>query len=286
MIGKKPDWLKIKLRSSKDKTEVEEILKRRSLNTVCKEANCPNLMECYNKKTATFMILGSVCTRNCSFCGVAKGMPSEVDKNEPRNIAAAVGELGLFHAVITSVTRDDLPDGGAGHFADVIKKIKGLNKKIVVEVLVPDFSGRLESIKIIAESGPDIVNHNIETVPRLYPSVRPGAIYERSLMLLKNIKSARIYTKSGIMLGLGERREEVVRVMSDLREAGCEMLTVGQYLAPSKEHQEVFEYVDPAVFDMYGEIGRRLGFLSVASGPLIRSSYNSGEFFDKLRSSL
>ncbi len=287
MINKKPDWLKIRVRSSKEKAEVEEILNRFSLNTVCEEAECPNLMECYNKKTAAFMILGSVCTRNCTFCGVSKGQVSEVDKNEPGNVAAAIKELHLSHVVITSVTRDDLSDGGAAHFAEVIKNIRNLGKKIVIEVLVPDFSGSLESLKLIAGAGPDIINHNVETVPRLYPEVRPAAVYKRSLLLIKNVKrlNNRIYSKSGIMVGLGEKRKEVIRVMSDLRKAGCEMLTIGQYLAPSKKHHEVVEYISPDIFEMYRKTGLKLGFMSVASGPFVRSSYNACEFFSMMDTS-
>ena len=283
MQDKKPDWLKIKVRSSKEKSEVEEILKRLTLHTVCEEADCPNLMECFDKKTAAFMILGNICTRNCTFCGVSKGNPSIIDKSEPWNIAQAVNELELSHVVITSVTRDDLPDGGAAHFADTIKRVKEKAGKITVEVLVPDFSGSFKFLNIIVSASPDIINHNVETVPRLYPEVRPMSVYERSLKLLKYIKSRSrcIYTKSGMMVGLGEKEDEVTNVMSDLREAGCDMLTIGQYLAPSKNHHRVIEYVKPAVFDRYRETALRLGFISVASGPLVRSSYNAGKFFNK-----
>ena len=230
------------------------------------------------------MILGNVCTRNCTFCGVSKGRPSKPDVNEPENIASAARELGLSHVVITSVTRDDIFDGGADHFAATIKALRNGCEKITIEVLIPDFSGSPESLKIVAGAGPDIINHNVETVPRLYPEVRPMASYERSLSLLKNVKSldgGTFRTKSGIMAGLGEKPEEVINVMADLRRAGCDMLTIGQYLAPSKFHHEVKEYVNPAVFDMYRQEGVKLGFLSVAAGPFIRSSYNAGEFYNK-----
>ncbi|MGA2142014.1 MAG: lipoyl synthase [Brevinematales bacterium] len=284
MNGKKPEWLKIKVVSSFQKTYLEGLLKRLSLHTVCEEANCPNLMECFDKKTAAFMILGNVCTRNCAFCAVSKGIPSKPDENEPENIALAAFEIGLSHVVITSVTRDDLFDGGASHFAETIKALRNKCGKIAIEVLIPDFSGSMESLEIVAGAGPDIINHNVETVPRLYPEVRPMASYERSLSLLKNVKNlggGKRLTKSGIMAGLGEKPEEVIAVMEDLRRAGCEMLTIGQYLAPSKHHHEVKEYVNPAVFDMYRQEGIKLGFLSVAAGPFIRSSYNAGEFYNK-----
>lgn len=280
----KPDWLKIKVINSKDKRDVEEILKRFSLHTVCEEALCPNRMECFNRRTATFMVLGNVCTRNCTFCNVVKGRPSGVDDKEPENIAAAVNELGLHHVVITSVTWDNLPDGGAHHFARVIRIIKDLHKKVVIEVLIPDFMGSLDSLRIIADALPQIINHNVETVPRLYPEVRPAADYQRSLELLKNVKSlyGNIHTKSGIMAGLGETEDEVVQVMKDLRQAGCEMLTVGQYLAPSKNHRPVFEYVHPDQFEKYKNNGLGLGFKSVASAPFVRSSYLAGEIFEML----
>ncbi len=281
----KPDWLKIRIRNSKEKSEVEEVLGRLSLHTVCSEALCPNLMECFSSKTAAFMILGQVCTRDCTFCGVAKGEPSPVDKGEPARIAAAVSELELSHAVITSVTRDDLPDGGAGQFAGVIKCIRDTGRNTVIEVLVPDFKGSIDSLKCVADAGPMIINHNVETVPRLYPEVRPSADYGRSVELIRNIKrlDKRIYSKSGIMAGLGESFSEVAGVMEDLRGAGCEMLTIGQYLAPSKDHHRVVEYIRPDIFEKYRIEALRMGFKSVSSGPFVRSSYNAGDAFGSIR---
>jgi lipoyl synthase len=280
----KPEWLKIKITHSKDKLEVENILKRLSLHTVCEEALCPNRMECFSRKTATFMVLGTFCTRNCTFCNVEKadGKTTGPDKNEPENVANAVKELGLAHTVITSVTRDDLPDGGAGHFAEVIGRIKQKGVKTVIEVLIPDFQGNLEALNKVILAGPHIINHNVETVPRLYPEVRPMADYRRSLELIRRVKSieSSIYTKSGIMLGLGENGQEVLQAMRDLRENGCEMITIGQYLAPSKLHHPVIEYVHPDVFEKYKKAGMEMGFKSVSSGPFVRSSYHAGEVFN------
>lgn len=281
MGNPKPEWLKIKVRSGGERTKVEEILRKLSLHTVCEEANCPNRMECFGRKTATFMILGRICTRNCAFCNVEKGnlKPHPVDKDEPLHVAQAVQKLGLRHAVVTSVTRDDLPDGGAGHFAAVIGEIKRLNAGVAVEVLIPDFRGDYDSLRTVVNAAPEIINHNIETVPSLYPSVRPKALYERSLELLTRIKAidAGIFSKSGIMLGLGEKKEEVLAVFRDLRDAGCDFLTVGQYLAPSRSHHPVIEYVRPEAFKEYEEIALKMGFKHVASGPLVRSSYRADD---------
>ena len=275
MYKVKPDWLKIKVEGGENRKQVEEILNRLALHTVCEEANCPNLMECFCKKTATFMILGNVCTRKCTFCNVMKGSAVPIDPNEPSNIASAVKELGLKHVVITSVTRDDLPDGGSGHFANVIRAIRAIDRQVTIEVLIPDFLGCLGSLKEVITAKPDIINHNVETIPRLYPSVRPMAVYSRSLELLKNVKEIdpSILTKSGIMVGLGEEQDEVIEVFRDLRMNRCDMLTVGQYLAPSKNHHPVVEYVHPEVFDQYKQIGEEIGFYHVASAPLVRSSY-------------
>ena len=228
------------------------------------------------------MILGCVCTRNCTFCDVRKGKPQLVDPEEPVNVAQAVRELNLKHAVITSVTRDDLLDGGAGHFAEVIKKIKDLTGNVTVEVLIPDFKGNANSLQKIADAGPEIINHNIETVSRLYPEVRPMASYRRSLELLKNIKllNENIFSKSGIMIGLGEEEDEVINVMKDLRSVECDFLTIGQYLAPSKNHHPVVEYKHPDVFNRYKEIGKKLGFKYIASAPLVRSSYQADKTLD------
>ncbi|MGI6777376.1 MAG: lipoyl synthase [Acetivibrionales bacterium] len=278
----KPEWLKIKSQNSEELNAVEGILKKLSLNTVCDEANCPNRMECFSRKTATFMILGSICTRNCTFCNVNKQKPTPVDKEEPQHVAQAVKELQLKHVVITSVTRDDLPDGGAGHFADVIKEVRKLNNNIKIEVLIPDFKGNRNSLEKVVEAKADIINHNVETVPRLYPEVRPMAVYRRSLELIRNVKSmdGSIYTKSGIMLGLGEKEEEVIEVFRDLRDARCDFLTVGQYLAPSKKHHPVIEYIHPDKFEEYKKIGLDMGFKYVASGPLVRSSYQAEKAFE------
>ncbi|HCX65354.1 MAG TPA: lipoyl synthase [Eubacteriaceae bacterium] len=281
---KKPDWLKIKVNVKKSQ-EVTEMLRELKLTTVCEEANCPNKVECFTKKTATFMILGSNCTRNCTFCNVEKHQTTPVDEKEPDHIAHAINKMGMKHVVITSVTRDDLADGGSNHFAKVIHTIKEKTDGVTVEVLIPDFQGDRKALLNVIKESPQIINHNIETVPRLYPTVRPMAIYRRSLELLKNVKKEDpgIITKSGIMLGLGESREEVMEVLKDLREVDCDVLTIGQYLAPSKEHHEVVEYVHPDVFAAYKEEAMRMGFRYVASDPFVRSSYNAFEAMESLR---
>ena len=277
MYQSKPEWLRVRVSGGSRRAEVEEILKRLSLHTVCEQANCPNITECFGRRTATFMILGKVCTRNCTFCDVHKGNPDMVDADEPLHVAQAVKELNLRHVVVTSVTRDDLPDGGAGHYAAVIGKIRELNPEVAIEVLIPDFEGYYEALATVINARPDILNHNVETVPRLYPEVRPMAVYRRSLELLQNVKklSDDIYTKSGIMLGLGENEREVLEVFRDLREAGCDFLTVGQYLAPSKSHHPVVEYVHPDAFEEYKAKALDMGFKYVASAPLVRSSYQA-----------
>lgn len=274
---RKPEWLKIKLHGEKNRTDVEEILKRLSLNTVCKEANCPNRVECYGRKTATFMILGKYCTRNCTFCVVQKNIPEPVDPEEPSNVARAVSELNLEHVVITSVTRDDLSDNGSRHFAKVTEEIKKLSPNVVIELLIPDFQGSYEALSTVVNVKPHIINHNIETVPRLYPEVRPMAIYERSLELLKNAKliDKNILTKSGIMVGLGENKKELISVFKDLREVDCDFLTIGQYIAPSKQHHPVVEYIHPNTFEEYRILATQAGFKHVASAPLVRSSYHA-----------
>lgn len=278
-LKRKPEWLRINLKEGRSFNNVTDLLRSHSLNTVCEEANCPNRMECFTKKTATFMILGSVCTRNCTFCNVTKSTVEQVDHDEPKRVADAVVSLGLKHAVITSVTRDDLVDGGASHFAEVIKEIRSRNKNITIEVLIPDLKGAINALKIVVDAKPDIINHNIETVKRLYPEVRPMAVYERSLELINNVKNLNpnIKTKSGIMLGLGENYDEVIKVFKDLREYNCDILTVGQYLAPSKEHHPVIDYIHPDIFDKYKKEALELGFTYVASSPLVRSSYNAEE---------
>lgn len=281
-IKRKPEWLRIKLREGRNLDYVKEILTEYSLNTVCEEANCPNRVECFSKKTATFMILGSECSRNCKFCNVSHGNLQAVDLKEPENIANATMKLGLKYVVITSVTRDDLPDGGAQHFANVIKAIKDVNEKTIVEVLIPDFQGNIDALKKAVDVKPEIINHNIETIPRLYKEVRPMAIYERSLNLLKNVKTMdkNILTKSGIMVGLGETENEVIEVFKHLRQVECDFLTVGQYLAPSTKHHPVVEYIPLDVFDKYKEAAYNLGFKFVASGPLVRSSYNAADMYE------
>jgi lipoyl synthase len=281
-MKKKPEWLRIKIRQGHNLEYVKDMLKKLNLNTVCVEANCPNKIECFSKKTATFMILGSECSRKCRFCNVSHGELQKVDPMEPENIAKATFDLGLKHVVITSVTRDDIPDGGAGHFADVIRAIKAKDDKIIVEVLIPDLQGNIESLQKVVDAKPEIINHNIETVPRLYEDVRPIAVYERSLELLKNVKKldSSIMTKSGLMVGLGETQEEVIETMKDLRKFECDFLTIGQYLQPSSEHYPVKEYVKPEVFEMYKEEATKLGFSFVASSPLVRSSYNASEMYE------
>ncbi len=281
-MKRKPEWLRIDLNKGRSLDYVKEILKRFSLNTVCEEANCPNRMECFSKKTATFMILGSQCSRNCKFCNITHGETQLVDPEEPQNVAKAAIELELKHIVITSVTRDDLSDGGAKHFSEVVKAIKASDKDIVVEVLIPDFQGDYDALEIVVKSKPEIINHNIETVPRLYTEVRPEAIYQRSLDLLKNVKAidGTILTKSGIMVGLGEKEDEVIQVLKDLRSAQCDFLTIGQYLAPSAKHYPVVEYVTPDMFKSYKEKALSMGFSFVASAPLVRSSYNAAEMLE------
>lgn len=272
---RKPTWLRRDIVSDTNSSQVKGIIKNFNLNTVCQEANCPNQMECYSKRTATFMILGRNCTRNCTFCNVTREKPDPIDIDEPTKVATAVHRLGLKYAVITSVTRDDLDDEGAEQFAKVTKAIKSRDSATYVELLIPDLSGREELIDIVLDASPDVLNHNIETVPRLYETVRPMALYKRSLSVIKYAKkhSPHIQTKSGIMVGLGETTDEVIQVMKDLRDHQCDTLTIGQYLRPSKKHIPVVEYIHPKQFEWYKEIALSLGFKSVASGPLVRSSY-------------
>ncbi|MGL1890743.1 MAG: lipoyl synthase [Spirochaetaceae bacterium] len=279
---KKPDWLRIKVNQNDNLTFIEDLLKKRSLNTVCNEAMCPNRGECYSKKTATFIVLGKVCTRNCTFCTVTKGKTETPDINEPGNIALAVKEMGLRHVVITSVTRDDLADGGSAHFAEIINRIKESSPSVIIEVLIPDFRGNEDALRTVIDAAPDIINHNMETVKSLYDEVRPQAKYEQSLELLKRVKeiAPEIVTKSGIMLGLGETADQIFYLLKDLREVECQILTIGQYLAPSEDHHEVVEYIHPDKFEEYKRLGEKLGFLSVASSPLVRSSYNAEEMYN------
>lgn len=279
MMRQKPEWLKIQIIDPAKRARMTGLLKQLNLHTVCEEANCPNRMECFGRGTATFMILGSVCTRNCAFCAVTKGKPQPIDPGEPESVAQAVKNLGLRHAVITTVTRDDLPDGGAGVFAEVIRQIRAVSPQTTVEVLISDLRGDWNALKIIAAAGPEILGHNVETIPRLYPEVRPKAVYSRSLELLVRAKelAPATLTKSGVMVGLGETHAEVLEVFEDLRKADCDILTVGQYLAPSTRHHPVAAYVAPEEFGRYEEEGYRMGFRFVASGPLVRSSYHAEE---------
>jgi len=273
-----PDWIKVQF-SGTHKTK--KILRSHKVSTVCEEARCPNQGVCFSNNTATFLILGDRCTRNCSFCAVESGVPLPPDPEEPERVASASVALGLEYVVITSVTRDDLPDGGAGQFAATIKAIRKRKPEMKIEVLTPDFKGSQDALKTVLSAGPEVFNHNIETVPRLYPKVRPKADYSVSLNMLKLAKIfyPEIKTKSGIMLGLGERETEVLAVMEDLRKAGCDFLTIGQYLRPSKENLPVIEYIRPEVFDKYRIIGEGMGFKAVASSPLTRSSMNAREMY-------
>ena len=278
-----PDWIRTKHRPEGLRS-TSRLLRRHGLSTVCEEARCPNKSECFSKPTATFMILGSECTRNCGFCSVTKSAPKPPDEYEPLRVALASEEMGLKYIVLTSPTRDDLPDGGAGHFAKTVLEIKKRLPNTTVEVLTPDFRGSIDALKTVLESGPDVFNHNVETVPRLYPVVRPQADYMRSLSLLKEAKrlSPRtkiINTKSGLMVGLGERVEEVLDVMADLREAGCDFLTIGQYLMPAKANLPVVEYLTPEVFEELRVKALGMGFKYAASSPLVRSSMNAEEVY-------
>ena len=282
---RKPPWIRVKLPSGETYSRVRSIIRKYRLHTVCDEALCPNISECWGSGTATIMLLGDTCTRACKFCAVKTGNPrGYVDRDEPRRVAEAVKELNLDYVVLTSVTRDDLEDGGASIYAETVRLVKEVCPDIIVEVLIPDFNNDPNALKIVVESGVDVVAHNIETVERLTPKVRdPRAGYWKSLKTLKMVKdlSDKVYTKSSIMLGLGERDDEVVKAMRDLRSVGVDILTIGQYLQPTKHHLPVVEYVTPEKFRWFKEIGERLGFLYVASGPLVRSSYKAGEYFIK-----
>jgi lipoic acid synthetase len=275
---RKPDWIRMKAPSHPEVGRIKNLLREHDLHTVCEEASCPNLGECFSHGTATFLIMGNICTRRCPFCDVAHGKPDALDKNEPAHLAKTIAAMKLKHVVITSVDRDDLRDGGAAHFGDCIREVRGQSPLTRVEILVPDFRGRMdEALRAFAENPPDIFNHNLESVPRLYKAVRPGADYQWSLDLIKNF--ARIYpdvpTKSGLMLGLGETIEEVKQVMQDLREHDCKMLTLGQYLQPSRHHLAVERFVTPDEFNELAELAKQMGFDHVASGPMVRSSYHA-----------
>jgi lipoic acid synthetase len=284
-IKKKPDWIRSKLSNSKEFFLTKTIVNKNNLATVCQEANCPNITECWSKRHATFLIMGNTCTRACAFCDVITGKPKSLDPFEPYKIANAVKKLNLKHAVITSVDRDDLNDGGANHFFEVINEIKKLNSSTTIEVLTPDFLRKGESYKKVVEAAPDVFNHNIETVPGLYRQVRPGSRYFASVELLKNVKkiNKNIFTKSGIMVGLGENKDEILQVMDDLRSAEVDFLTIGQYLQPSAKHHPLDRYYKPEEFDELKTIAVSKGFLLVSSSPLTRSSYHADEDFAVLQ---
>ncbi|EAW30615.1 lipoyl synthase [marine gamma proteobacterium HTCC2143] len=275
---KKPDWIRVRMPISPEVTRIKQTLRKHKLASVCEEAQCPNLGECFSGGTATFMIMGEICTRRCPFCDVAHGRPNALDIDEPRQLALAIADMGLKYVVITSVDRDDLKDGGAQHFADCIRETRALMPGIKVETLVPDFRGRMDvALDILVQEAPDVFNHNLESVPSLYRKIRPGSDYQWSLDLLKNYKLRRpdVLTKSGLMLGLGETAEELIQVMKDMRDHDIDMITMGQYLQPSRDHLPIDRYVTPEEFDEFGRIAEDLGFKAVASGPLVRSSYHA-----------
>lgn len=279
-VQRKPDWIRVRIPATPKINEIKEKLRKHRLHTVCEEASCPNLGECFGGGTATFMIMGDICTRRCPFCDVGFGRPNPLDTEEPENLAKAIADMGLRYVVITSVDRDDLKDGGAQHFADCIRLTREYSPNIEVEVLVPDFKGKLPlALDILSAEAPDVFNHNLETVPRLYKSSRPGSNYQVSLKLLKAYKEARpdIRTKSGLMLGLGETKEEVIEVMHDMREHKIDHITLGQYLQPSRDHLPVQRFVTPEEFEELAEIAKELGFSHVASGPMVRSSYHADQ---------
>ena len=284
-IKKKPSWIRSKIIDTKEYFKTKEIINKKKLHTVCQEASCPNISECWSKRHATFMIMGDTCTRACAFCDVKTGKPNFIDPLEPSRIALATKELKLKHVVITSVDRDDLEDGGAKHFSNVILETRKVNQDTTIEVLTPDFLKKGDAYKKVVKANPDVFNHNIETVPSLYRKVRPGSRYFASVNLLKNVKdiSKKIFTKSGIMLGLGETKEEVLQVMDDLLSANVDFLTIGQYLQPSTKHYPLKYYVHPNEFDEYKSIALSKGFLIVSSSPLTRSSYHADEDFSKMK---
>jgi lipoic acid synthetase len=284
-VLRKPDWIRVKAPGSPGYAETKRIVREHGLHTVCEEAGCPNIGECWTKKHATMMIMGDTCTRACAFCNVRTGLPKPLDPKEPENVAEAVAKLGLEHVVITSVDRDDLADGGAAHFAAVIRAIRARTPMTTIEVLTPDFLRKDGALEVVVEARPDVFNHNLETVPGLYLQIRPGARYFHSLRLLQRVKELdpTMFTKSGIMVGLGERREEVLQLMDDLRSADVDFLTIGQYLQPTRKHAEVKRFVTPEEFKSYERIAYAKGFLLVSASPLTRSSYHAGEDFARLR---
>ena len=282
---RKPDWIRVRAPGSPVYRETEQIVRENGLVTVCEEAGCPNIGECWSKKHATMMIMGEICTRACAFCNVRTGMPAPLDADEPEKVAIAVEKLGLLHVVITSVDRDDLPDGGAEHFARVIRAIRARTPRTTIEVLTPDFLRKDGALEVVVAARPDVFNHNLETVPSKYLKVRPGARYFHSIRLLQRVKELdpTMFTKSGIMVGLGEERNEVLQLMDDLRSADVDFLTIGQYLAPTRKHHPVVRFVPPDEFAAYATIADAKGFLLVSSSPLTRSSHHAGEDFERLR---
>jgi lipoyl synthase len=284
-VQKKPDWIRVKAPVSEGYFATQKIMRDNGLHTVCEEAGCPNIGECWEKKHATFMIMGDTCTRACAFCNVKTGLPGALDANEPGHVADATAKLGLAHIVVTSVDRDDLPDGGARHFAETIRAIRARCPQTTIEVLTPDFLRKDGALEIVVEARPDVFNHNLETVPSLYLTVRPGARYFHSLRLLQRVKELdpAMFTKSGIMVGLGEDRNEVLQVMDDMRSAQVDFLTIGQYLQPTRKHHEVKRFVPPEEFKSLETVAYTKGFLMVASSPLTRSSHHAGEDFARLK---
>ncbi|MGF1543617.1 MAG: lipoyl synthase [Parvularculaceae bacterium] len=284
-IQRKPSWIRVKAPVSKGYAETREIVRARGLHTVCEEASCPNIGECWSKKHATMMIMGDTCTRACAFCNVRTGVPAPLDPDEPAKVADASAQMGLAHVVITSVDRDDLDDGGAAHFADVVRALRARSPDTTIEILTPDFLRKAGAAETVIDARPDVFNHNLETVPRLYLSIRPGARYYHSLRLLERVKERdpQQFTKSGLMVGLGESREEVMQVMDDMRSAGVDFITIGQYLQPTRKHAAVDRFVPPEEFQSYETIARAKGFLMVSASPLTRSSHHAGEDFAKLK---
>jgi lipoic acid synthetase len=284
LLIRKPRWLKRRLPTGPEYEYVRGLLKKSRLHTVCQEAKCPNIWECFSRRTSTFLIMGPSCTRNCRFCAVAHGLPVPVDLGEPERVAEAAQSMGLSYVVVTSVTRDDLPDGGASHFAKTIREIRKRMPEMLAEVLIPDFQGSRDAFHTVLKAHPDVLSHNLETVPRLYASARPGALYRRSLDLLKQAKQIdpAIPTKSGLMLGLGETSEEIEKTLQDLLDSGCSILTLGQYLQPTREHLPVKRYIPPEEFDHWKETAIEMGFSGVASGPFVRSSYHARELFQEV----
>ena len=284
-MSKLPAWLIKKTPKQQNINKIQDLLGEIPLCTVCQSAKCPNIGECFSKNTLTFMIMGNVCTRNCKFCAVSPGTPQPLDPNEPQHIADAAQKLGLKYIVITSVTRDDLEDGGANHFANCIRTVRSQIPEAKIEVLIPDLNGNLDALKIILEAEPDVLNHNVETIPRLYKNVRPQANFEQSLKILRSAKALKknIYTKSGFMVGLGEEEPEVIELLNYLRQAGVEIVTIGQYLAPSQAHFPVKKYIEPEMFKKYQEAGRKMGFSQIEAGPFVRSSYQAQVTFKKVQ---